>query len=230
MLAVSLLPRRGPVGQRPALRVAGQGDAAEVKVGAKDPALEVVLVAGAVGLVLAGAAADPHALGPLPGLAADEKQQRGHEDDAPLPRDAGVLEDDRVNDGDIKQREDGDETGHDAEKEELVAPHVPEPLRKVLCGLGLHAEEGPAHVQHLPGEEEREPRQGGKGGGAGAVDGVAGGGVAVVAVGAEVAVAKAEHDEQEGGQAQRGRPQAVGKHVCHELPGEDACFHLFCGG
>jgi len=84
-----------------------------------------------------------------------------------------MLEDDVVDDRDVESREDSNEASHDGPEQELVAPDIVHPLGEVLRRLGLHAEERAAHVDHLPGEEESEPRQAHEGRGAGAEDSVA---------------------------------------------------------
>jgi len=169
-------------------------------------------------------ATEVDALGPLPGLDAAEEQGRLDEDDAPLPRDPGVLEHDVVDDRDVQDREDGDEAGDDRPEEELVAPGVVHPLREVPLGLGLHAEEGAAHVDHLPGEEEREPGETDEGRRARAEYQVTLRRVVSVAASTEVAVAKAPHHQGEGREAERGCPDAVDEDVDDDLPGEDTLF------
>lgn len=71
------------------------------------------------------------------------------------------------------------------------------PLREVFLAAGLHAEETPAHVDQLPGQEQGEPGQAGEASGAGTEDGVALLRVRVVAVDAKVTIAEAEEDERE---------------------------------
>ena len=58
-----------------------------------------------------------------------------------------------VDDWDVKYREDEDEAEDDGGEQELVAPDVEHPLGEIAVGLGLHAEETAAGVDHLPGEE-----------------------------------------------------------------------------
>lgn len=160
----------------------------------------------AVGLGFLGLSPEVDMLGPLPYLAAEEDEERGDENDTPLPGDRRVFEDDRVDDGDVQKRENSDEAGDNGPEEELVAPDVEESLGKVLPGLGLHTEKGPAHVQHFSGKEKGKPGQGGEGRGAGAEDGVASVAIGVVAVFAEVAIAKLEHDKHESAQTERSSP------------------------
>lgn len=114
-----------------------------------------------------------HPLSELPRLDANEKEDGRDEDDAPLPADSLMLEYLVIDDGNVEHREDGDEAGADGEEEELVAPDIDEPLCKVLLGTGLHAEEGTAHINHLPSEKEREPGEACEASRASAEDGIA---------------------------------------------------------
>ena len=94
------------------------------------------------------------ALGPLPGLSADEKDEDGDEDDGPLPGNAVVHEDDVVEDGDVEGGEDEDEDDGDGPEEEVVVPEVGGP-RADAPG---HVEERPPRVDQLPREEQEDPR------------------------------------------------------------------------
>lgn len=221
----TLLPHLLLIGHGPAAqsRRRLKLDAANGVVVAEDTTLEIRVGA----MLLVRLATEVDALGPLPSLDTGEEQNGAHENDAPLPGDGSMLEHLSVEDGNVGEREDGHEADDDGEEQELVAPGIPEPLSKVLLALGLHAEEGASHVDHFPGEKEREPGECGETGSAGAVHGVAAVGIIVVAVHAKVTVAPAEHDEQEGRKAKGGGPETVDEHVEHELPGEDANLHLF---
>lgn len=108
-------------------------------------------------LLLGRTTAEVDTLAPLPCLASTEEQSGLDKHDAPFPGDTGVSEDVVVDDGDVENWEDGDESSHDGPEQELVAPHVVHPLGEVFIGVGLHAEEAAAHVDHLPGEEQSEP-------------------------------------------------------------------------
>lgn len=90
-------------------------------------------------------------LTPFPRLDTREEQDRLDDNNNPLPRDTDMSEDSIVQDGDVECGEDSDETRDDRPEQELVAPDIDGPLREILCGFGLHAEEGAAHVDHLPG-------------------------------------------------------------------------------
>lgn len=138
-----------------------------------------------------------------------------------------MLEDNRVDHRDVDEGEHGDEASHNSPEEELVAPDVNHPLSKILLGLGLHAEEGAAQVDHFPGEEEGEPGEAGESGGAGAEDNLAAF-VVLIAAFANIggAVAEAVEDEDEGGEAEGGHPEAVDDHVDEEFGGEDTLFEL----
>lgn len=102
-------------------------------------------------------ASEVDTLRPLPRLDTGKENGGLDEDDAPFPGDGGMLEDVPVDHGDVDDGEDGDPSGHDRPEEKLVAPDVVHPLGEVAGGFGLHAEERPPHVDHFPGEEEREP-------------------------------------------------------------------------
>ena len=186
----------------------------------KDP--EIFVVVGALHLLVVGAdgraevslerpllqvnAAPPEALlvvlplevlplCELPGLDTEEEQNGSDEDDAPLPADALVLEDSVVDDGDVEHGEDRDETCHNGPEKELVAPHIDEPLCEVLLGAGLHSEERPPHVNHLPSKEEREPGKTREASSACAEHSITAGTVAIVAVQAKVSVTPSvEHE------------------------------------
>lgn len=161
------------------------------------------------------------ALAKLPELDTAKEETGGDEDDAPLPGDTLVLEDSVADDGDVLEREEGDEAEHDSPEEELVAPHIVHPLGEVLLGAGLHAEEGSSLVNHLPGEEQREPCQAGKGGSTGLEDGPAALAVLVVAVNTELTVTKGVQAEHESTEAQGGDPDTIDDHVNDELESED---------
>lgn len=127
-----------------------------------------------------------------------KEQGRLDKHNPPLPRDRRMSKHLVVDNGDINKREDSDEAGHNGPEEELVPPDVVHPLCEVLLGFGLHAEEAAAHVDHFPREEESEPGQTDKGGGARAEDRIALRDVVAVAAAGEVAVAEREHDQGEG--------------------------------
>lgn len=101
-----------------------------------------------------------------------------------------------------------------------MGPPRPDPL--------MHVEKGPAEVYQLPREEQKDPCHGCVSRCAGTEDVVAGGRVSVVAVDAEVAVAKAEDDGGEGAEHAAGHENAVDDHVEHEFGGEDTITEL-CG-
>lgn len=82
-------------------------------------------------LTLLRLASEINALTKLPQLDAAEKENGFNDDNAPFPRDSGVLEDNIVDDGDIEHREGRDETKHDTAKQELVAPDIVHPLREI---------------------------------------------------------------------------------------------------
>ena len=177
---------------------------------------------------LLGLAAEVDALGPLPRLYAQEEEHGLDEDDAPFPADACVLEHYGVEAGNVDDGEHGDEARDDGPEEKLVAPGVDDPLGKVLLALGLHAEEGPAHVDHFPGEEECEPGEAGKRRCAGPEDDFAALRVMVVAVVANVrgSIAEAVEHKDKRRQAEGRHPQAVNNHVEQKLGRKDTLFQL----
>lgn len=137
-----------------------------------------------------------------------------------------MFEDVVVDDGNVQGGEDGDETRNDGPEEELVPPDVDHPLGKVALAAGLHAEETAAHVDHFPGQEQREPCERHECGGAGSEDRVTLLRVGVVASRPEIAVAKAVHDEQETRETQRAHPESVRDHIEHDFQGEDAALEV----
>lgn len=97
------------------------------------------------------------ALAPLPQLDTSEEERREDEDNSPFPINWRVFEDYLVDDRDVDNWEDGDETGDDGPEEEWVSPDVDGPDSVWVSWFGLHAEERSSHVDHLPGEEQGEP-------------------------------------------------------------------------
>jgi hypothetical protein len=166
------------------------------------------------------------ALAPLPALDAEKEEEGSDENNAPLPADALVPEHSVVDDRNVEDGEDGDEPEHDRQEQELVPPDVNRPLSEVIVRIGLHHEERAAHVQHLPCEEEREPRKAGEGGCPSAEDGVASVIVRFVTIVAEVAVAETKHDDGEGCQTEGSDPQAIHNHVDHDFDGENTALEL----
>ena len=136
-----------------------------------------------------------------------------------------MLEHVVVQAGDVDQREDGDEAEYDRAEEEAVRPDVDEPLGEVLLGARLHHEEGKAHVDDFPRQEEREPGHGGEASGAGTEDKVASVG-RLVAVGADGAITPAVKDEREGSKTESGNPKTVNEHVEDDLDGENTALEL----
>lgn len=200
---------------------------AVLQVDAKDPGLEVAIVV--VGVLLGAAAAVPDALGPLPALGAGEEEDELDDHDGPLPGDALVLEHLVVDHGDVHGGEDGDEADHDGPEQEAVHPDVADPARQDGPARGPEVEEGPARVHHLPGQEQGEPGQAGKGGGSGAEHQLALGRVLGVTVVTEFSVAETVDDHDEGGQTASRHPETVHGHVQKKFGGEDTDFEL-CRG
>lgn len=197
-----------------------------VKVGAafviapRDNSLEVVAKSASLQIVLdvrdlSRLAAEIDSFSPLPGFNAQEKEHGLDKDNAPFPADASVLKDNRVENRNVDDGKHGDEACDDGPEQELVAPDINDPLRKVALALGLHTEERSAHVDHFPGKEKSEPSEAGERSGTSAENDRAVVGVFVVAVVSNVggAVAKAVQDKDEGHQAEGGHPEAVNDHV-----------------
>lgn len=137
-----------------------------------------------------------------------------------------MPEHDGVDNRYVKNREYGDETTHDGEEQELVAPHVVKPLGEVLLRAGLHHEEGTTHVNHLPGEEQREPGKAGESGSASTEDGCAAVVEAFVTAGTEIAITETEHDDREGRETEGGDPETVDEHVDQDFNGENTTLEL----
>jgi hypothetical protein len=182
--------------------------------------------ASSTSTVLSIAPTEENTLAKLPALNTDEEEESSDKDNAPFPADALVPEDSVVDDGDVQDWENSDESKHDGEEQELVPPHVACPLGEVLLGSRLHHEERAAHVQHLPREEQREPGKAGEGSRTSAEYSVASRVVRFVAACAEVAVAETKHDEREGCEAEGGDPETVKEHVDEDLDGEDTALEL----
>lgn len=166
------------------------------------------------------------ALGKLPCLDTKEEEESSNKDYTPLPADARVPEHNSIDNGDVKDREDGDETAHYGEEQELVPPHIMEPLGEVLLRARLHHEERTAHINHLPGEEQREPRKAGKSSSTSTEDGSAAVVKSLVTTGTQVAVAESEHDYREGCETEGGDPKTVDKHVNKDFDSENTTLEL----
>lgn len=140
-----------------------------------------------------------------------------------------MFEDTVIDDRDVDNGEGENETSHDTEEEELVAPDIMHPLGVTFLRVGLHLEEAVAQVHHLPGKEEGEPGHAGEGSGTGtencvAVVGLAGVVVMSVTALGEIAVAPSEHDEGECRQTEGSHPDSVDEGVNDDFPGEDTLF------
>lgn len=107
-------------------------------------------------------------LQPLPALTSREKQDALDDNYSPFPRDALMLEDDMINDGNVQRGEDGDKAGNYSPKEERILSAIVPPLvEDVIPPIpaarvhrsGYLAEERPPKVDHLPGEEQGKPSQ-----------------------------------------------------------------------
>ena len=115
-----------------------------------------------------------------------------------------MLEDIVADEGGVQHWKSGEESRQNGPKEELVATDVVYPLHEVLLAVGLHAEEGTAHINHLRSEEEREPSKADESGDTRAKNTLKSLRVRLVACGAEGAVPEAEHDEGEGAEIESG--------------------------
>lgn len=133
-----------------------------------------------------------------------------------------MLEDFVVDDWDVENGEYGDEAGKDTPEEEGVAPDVRDPDGVRILGLGLHAEEGTTHVDHLPREEEGEPGEADEGCAASPKDELTLIRVIVVAVVAELAIAEAPDNERERREAKSRHPESIHGEIDENLLGKDA--------
>ena len=106
----------------------------------------------------------------------------------------------------------------------MVAPDIMHPLGEVELAARLHTEERPAHVNHLPSEEESEPGQAGKGSGSGAEDSVTSLAVSFIAALAKLAFSEAIHHKREGGKTKGSNPEAIDNHVDEKFHCEDTCL------
>lgn len=166
------------------------------------------------------------ALAKLPSLNSDEEEECSDEDYTPLPADPRVPEHGSIDNRDVQYWEDCDESAHDREEEELVAPHIMEPLGEVLVGTGLHHEERAAHVDHLPRKEDREPGKTSESRSTGAEYSRTTWVEPFVTTGTKVTVAKAEHDDREGSKTESGNPETVEEHINHDFDGENTPLEL----
>lgn len=98
-----------------------------------------------------------------------------------------------------------------------VPPHVTRPRRPRRARVQLHVKQAPAHVHHLPREEERDPGHGRKARCACTEHSLAARPRVVGAACAEIAAAEAEDDGDEGGEANRASDDAVYEHVHENL-------------
>lgn len=168
------------------------------------------------------AASAEDTLCPLPSLHSNEEQEARNEDYPPFPRDAFVPKDVVVDDGDIHDREKGDETHKHGREEELVSPHIKDPLGKVVFGSRLHAEEASSHINQLPGQKDREPGEASEARCPCTENAIAFDRVAVVAASGwdspAVAVFEAIEDDDERGKTECCDPEAINEHVDQNLP------------
>lgn len=172
----------------------------------------------------------------LPTLNDRDVHQQTADDDAPLVRDALVLEDDGVDLGNVDEREDQTEAGDDGPEEEFVlvdGGEDGEDLAAVRGRVALdsnqtHVEQARVEVFDLPGRDEEGEGEDGEDGGARLEDVVARRVVVLVALLAERgrAVADAEDDRDVGHKAERTHGHAIDHLVDDERLGEDAYFHV----
>lgn len=132
-----------------------------------------------------------------------------------------MLENLGVDDGDIDDREDRDEASKDGPEQKRIAPGMPHPYCEWVLRLRLHAEERPAHMHHLPGEEEREPGKGDEGGGTSTENEFTGLAVCFVTAEAEISVTESPNDDGECSETEGCHPEAVHNHVEQHFLGKD---------
>ena len=82
-------------------------------------------------LLLACLATEVDSLTPLPSLNTKEEKNSLNKDNSPFPRNSSMFKHTVVYDGDIKNRESKNESGHDTPEQKAVAPDVEHPLGKV---------------------------------------------------------------------------------------------------
>ncbi|GJC93041.1 hypothetical protein ColKHC_01867 [Colletotrichum higginsianum] len=168
------------------------------------------------------------ALDELPGLDTDDVEEREADDDAPLPRDANVLEKGGVERRDVDDGEDGKGADDDGPEEELVVIDVLEEGELALA-VGVQAEHGSAQVLELPGRDEDDPGKLGEDSSTGAEHGSAGLGESLVALLAKGSAVGTVDDNDERGQRQCTHDDAVDNHVDDDLVGKDTAL-LVLGG
>ena len=137
-----------------------------------------------------------------------------------------MLEDLRVQPGDIHGGEHADGADGHGVKEETVFINVFEE-REVAAAVGpfrIERKHAAAQVFEFPRADEDQPGEFGEDGGARAEHGIAAGTVVAVAVDAEVGVAGAVDDDDEGEEGAGAHDGAVDQHVDDDLGGEDAVF------
>ena len=158
----------------------------------------------------------------LPPFNTGEEKNRSDDHNSPLPSNHLVLEDNAVDNRNVKRRENRNKTDDDSPEKELIPSDIIVPLREVLLTPRLHAEEAPLHIDQLPSEEQREPGKAGEASCSSSEYSVAFGRVSFVAAFAEVAVAEAEEDDGESAETQCCDPEAVHEHIQHDFQSEDA--------
>jgi hypothetical protein len=101
-----------------------------------------------------------------------------------------------------------------------------DPLCEVVFGVRLHAEERSAHIDHLPGEEKREPSETDESGRPGAENKFTPIVEGIIASPAKIPVSKTEDYQRESTQTECTRPEPVYVHIEKDFPGEDSHFQL----
>lgn len=108
----------------------------------------------------------------LPGLDESNVYDNGGGDNAPLPANGRVFEDDAVDDGDVDYRESDEEADDDGPEEKGVAQDGADDGERARELLRVHGEEGAGEMLDLPGRDQQQEAKRGKGGRARAVHGL----------------------------------------------------------
>lgn len=133
-----------------------------------------------------------------------------------------MAENNPIDNRNVNDRERRANTHNHSPEEESVLAQRAEHRERTGVFFRVHVEEAAGEVLGLPGHEAEEDGEDAVGGGAGAEGQVARRVVAVVAVGAEVAVAVGVEDDDETDEAQRAHARAVDEFVDDEFAGENA--------
>ena len=145
----------------------------------------------------------------LPALNERNEANNAAEDKTPLPRQWRVSENDAVDDRNVDYRERSAESRADSPEQEPVLEQRVEDRESAAVIFGVHVEQTAGQMFRFPRHDAEEHGQDAVSRSASAEGQAAGIVVAVVAVGAQVAVAVGVHDDHEADQAERAHAGAV---------------------